>query len=151
MDVKQPARFKGTSVTFLYKANGEVIVSRKDNLIVDVGFDLIADALCKASGRPDVMSHIAVGAGTVAADHADTALGSELARKAATYAHTAGTKTFTLTATFAAGEGTGAITEAGILNAAVGGIMFDRVVFPVKNKEADDVLVQQFIITMNES
>ena len=133
----------------LRRANGEIIVRRKDNLIVDVGFDFIADAIGKSSGRPSAMSHIAVGTGSVAAAATDTALGTEIARKAATYAHTAGTKVFTFETTFDPGEATGAITEAGVFNAATAGTMLDRVVFAVINKGADDTLTQKFTFTMS--
>ena len=107
----------------LRRADGEVIVRRKDNLIVDAGFDFIADAIGKSTGRPGAMSHIAVGTGTVAAAAGNTALGTEIARKAATYAHTAGTKVFTFETTFDPGEAAGAITEAGVFNAATADTM----------------------------
>jgi len=133
----------------LRRGDGEVVVRRKDNLIVDAGFDFIADAIGKATGRPAVMGHIAVGTGSLAAAAGDTALGAEIARKAATYAHTAGTKVFTFETTFDPGEATGAITEAGVFNAAVAGAMLDRVVFAVINKGADDTLTQKFTFTMS--
>ncbi|WP_051258860.1 hypothetical protein [Chitinibacter tainanensis] len=114
-----------------------------------MGFDLIADALGKASGRPSVLSHIAVGTGTTAVAANQTALVTELVRVAATYAHTAGTKVFTITASLPAGTGTGAITEAGVFNASSAGIMLDRVTFPVVNKGADDTLDVTFTFTMS--
>jgi len=142
-------RLTGAMELCLRRPNGEVIVRRKDNLIVDAGFDFIADAIGKPTGRPGAMSHIAVGTGTVAAATGNTGLGTELARKAATYAHTAGTKIFTFEATFNPGEATGAITEAGVLNAAAAGALLDRVVFAVINKGADDTLTQKFTFTMS--
>ncbi len=42
-----------------------------------------------------------------------------------------------------------AITEAGVFNAASAGSMFDRVVFPVVNKGADDSLTAVFTFTMS--
>jgi hypothetical protein len=48
-----------------------------------------------------------------------------------------------------AGDSTGALTEAGVFNAATGGIMLDRVVFPVVNKGADDSLTAVFTFTMS--
>jgi len=142
-------RLRGAMELCLRRANGEVIVRRKDNLIVDVGFDFIADAIGLSTGRPGAMSQIAVGTGTVAAAAGDTALGAELARKAATYDHTAGTKVFTFETTFDPGEATGAITEAGVFNAATAGTMLDRVVFAVINKGVDDTLTQKFTFTMS--
>lgn len=44
-------------------------------------------------------------------------------------------------ATFAAGTGTGALTEAGIFNASSAGTMLNRVVFATVNKGASDTLI----------
>ena len=148
-DLPSGLRLRGAVELRLYRANGEIIVRRKDNLIVDVGFDFIADVIGLSSGRPGAMSHIAVGTGVVAAAAGDTVLGAELARKAAAYAHTAGTKVFTFETTFDPGEATGAITEAGVFNAATAGTMLDRVVFAVINKGSDDTLTQKFTFTMS--
>ena len=133
----------------LTKPDGSIIVRAKDNLIVDVGFSFIAQSIGLASGRPAVMSYIAVGTGTTAAATGNTALVTEVLRKAATFSHTTGTKVFQFEATFNAGEATGAITEAGVLNAATAGTMLDRVVFAVINKGADDTLTQRFTFTMS--
>ena len=133
----------------LIKPDGTVIVRAKDNLIVDVGFSFIAQSIGLASGRPNVMSYIAVGTGTTAAATGNTALVTEVLRKAATFSHTTGTKVFQFEATFNAGEATGAITEAGVINAATAGTMLDRVVFAVINKGADDTLTQRFTFTMS--
>lgn len=133
----------------LIKPDGTVIVRAKDNLIVDVGFSFIAQSIGLGSGRPNVMSYIAVGTGTTAAATGNTALGTEVLRKPATFSHTTGTKVFQFEATFNAGEATGAITEAGVLNAATAGTMLDRVVFAVINKGADDTLTQRFTFTMS--
>ena len=139
----------GAGTFILRKADGEVEVVHKDNLIVDVGFDLICDSLGKSAGRPAPLSHIAVGTGTTAVAAGNTALVTELSRLAATYAHAPGSKVFTITVTFGKGVATGAITEAAVLNAAVAGIMLDRVVFPVINKGPDDVLDAIFTFTLS--
>lgn len=142
-------KMHGAMSATLIKANGDVETYQKDNLIMNVGFDLIADCIGKAASRPTVISHIAVGTGATAVAATQTALVTELARIAGTYAHTAGTKVFTIVATFAAGTGTGAITEAGVFNASSAGTMLDRVVFPVINKGADDTLTVTFTFTMS--
>lgn len=131
----------------LRKADGSLVEFEKDNLVVDVGVDFICDAMAKPSARPNVLSHIAIGEGTTAADDGDTALETELDRNAATYNHSAGTTSFTMVATFAPGEGTGDVTEAALLNAASTGIMFNRVVFSAIPKEAGDTLDITFTIT----
>ena len=95
------------------------------------------------------MGFTAVGTGTTAVAATQTGLVTEIKRKAASYAHTANTKVFTLTTNFAAGEATGAITEAGICNAASGGTFLDRVTFDVINKAADDTMTTTFQFTLS--
>lgn len=133
----------------LVRPDGTTILRVKDNLIVDAGFSFVAQSIGASTGRPSVMSHIAVGTGTTAAATGNTALVTEIARKTATFSHTVGTKVFQFEATFNAGEATGAITEAGVLNASSAGTMLDRVVFAVINKGADDTLTQRFTFTMS--
>lgn len=120
----------------------------RHNLIVAGGFDFICDAM-GASTRPDNMAYIAVGKGTDAVDAEQTSLGSEITRQKASYEHTEGTKIFTLRAKFAEGVGTGALTEAGVFNAASGGTMLDRVTFAVVNKGADDTFEATFQFTLS--
>lgn len=139
----------GAMTATLIKEDGTTEVFKKNNLIVDVGFDFIADCIGKSTARPAVVSHIAVGTGTAAAAPADVALQNEINRQASTYSHTGGTKVFEVTASFVAGVATGALTEAGILNAASLGILLDRVVFPVINKGAADTLAITFTFTMS--
>lgn len=151
MQSNDTLKLKGSMTAVLFKEDGTTETYLRDNIIVNVGFDFIADAIGKAASRPGVMNAIAVGTGLTAAAATQTALVAELARGAATYAHTAGTKVFTFVTTFAAGTGTGAITEAGVFNSttASSGIMLDRVVFDVINKGDADTLQVTFTFTMS--
>lgn len=149
MNSNENFKFHGSMTAILQKADGTIETTHKDNLILNVGFDFIADAIGKASGRPAVMSQIAVGTSTTAPTASQTAMLAEIGRKAATYAHTAGTKTFTFTTTFNAGEATGALTESGVVNATTGGIFIDRLTFPVINKGVDDVVTIIFTFSMS--
>jgi hypothetical protein len=111
------------------------------NLVVNAGLAHITSRLLGTSSG--VMSHMALGSGTTAAAAGNTALGSQLgSRKTLTSSVQSGTnnEAITYVATFAAGEGTGAVTEAGIFNAATAGTMLCRTVFSVVNKGAADVL-----------
>lgn len=121
-----------------------------DNLVVTVGRQHIADQM--ADKGDAAMSHMAIGTGTTAADAADIALASELDRNALT-SKTQGTGTdahkVTYVADWAAGDGTGAITEAGIFNSASAGVMLCRSVFAVKNKAAGDTLTMTWILTLS--
>jgi hypothetical protein len=143
----QMLSFKGSMRATLTKADSSVIVYNRDNLIVNAGFDLICASLGNGS-RPALLSHIAVGTGATAAVAGNTGLQIELSRIAAAYAHTLSTKVFTMSCTFGVGVGTGALTEAGVFNAASAGTMLDRVVFPVINKGASDTLGITFTFTL---
>lgn len=145
---KDEMKIKGSLNVVIHRANGDVETRHKDNLILNSGFDYICAAMANPT-KPAVMRYTAVGTGTTAVAATQTALVNELKRKAANYAHSAGTKVFTLTTTFAAGEATGAITEAGICNAASGGTFLDRVVFDVINKAADDTMTTTFQFTLS--
>lgn len=147
--MSEAIKLKGHLVAILKKANGETEKIEKDNIILNAGFDYICDAIGKASARPNVMGYIAVGTGTTTAAVGQTALISELTRKAATYSHTTGTKLMTFTTKFEAGQATGAITEAGLVNAASGGTFLDRLTFDVINKGINDDLTMTFQFTLS--
>ena len=150
MEAVEKSCLKGSLELVLTKANGEIEVTRKDNIIVNNGFDLICDSVGKTASRPAAVGWIGIGTGAVAAAAGDALLGAEVARGASTYAHTAATKVFTHAATFGAGTGTGAITEAGVFNVVTAntGVMLDRVVFSVINKGAGDSLTATFTFTL---
>jgi hypothetical protein len=115
------------------------------NLVVDTGLTLIADAM---SDRTSVLpTHMAVGSGSTAPDHADTTLEAELGRVALTNTVHTGGAVWTYTATFGAGVGTGALAEAGIFNASPAGDMLCRTTYPVINKGASDALTLVWTLT----
>lgn len=145
---KDNLKLKGAIHIVLRHADGKVETRRKDNLILNGGFDFICAAIA-GSSRPAIMGFTAVGTGTMSVAATQSGLTNEIKRKAASYAHTPGTKVFTLTTNFAAGEATGAITEAGICNAASGGTFLDRVTFDVINKAADDTMTTTFQFTLS--
>ena len=116
------------------------------NLVVDTGLDYIASRMKDASAT--AMSHMAIGTGSTAAAAGNTALGSEAARQALT-STTVTSNAVAYVASFAAGTGTGAITEAGILNAASGGTLLCRTVFSVVNKGASDSMTITWTVTIS--
>ena len=110
------------------------------NLVTLAGFDLLSQRMWSTqTGSPSV-TYIAIGSGTVAASTANTALGGELSRMAGTYAHTDGQTNLSHTVTFAAGAGTGSITEAGMLNSGATGYLLCRQTFAQIAKGASDSL-----------
>jgi len=130
----------------LFNSDGSVKDTREiKNLVVTTGKQFIAGRM---TGTTTVMSHMAVGAGTTAAAAGDTALQSELGRVALTSGTTAGATT-TYVASFPAGTGTGAVTEAGVLNASSGGVLLCRTVFAVVNKGVDDAMSITWAITVS--
>lgn len=109
------------------------------NLVVTTGKSFVASRMAGTSAS--VMSHMAIGTGSVAAATGDTTLGSESARVALT--STAVTDNDVVyVATFSAGTpaSSAAITEAAILNASSGGTMLCRTVFAQINKGTSDSL-----------
>jgi len=116
------------------------------NLVVTTGKNYIASRMKDASAT--AMSHMAIGTGSTAAAAGNTALGSEAGRVALT-STTVTNNAVAYVATFAAGTGTGAITEAGLFNASSSGTLLCRTVFSVINKGAADTLGITWTVTVN--
>ena len=125
-------------------ALNDEIVQEVDNLVVTAGKGYVASRMEGTSAN--VMSHMAIGSGTSAAAASDTALGNELARTALTSTNVSGADV-TYVDTFGAGVGTGAVTEAAVLNASSGGTMLCRTVFSVVNKGASDSMTITWVVT----
>ena len=122
------------------------VVKYVDNVVVTDGKEYVASRM---KGTTDaVMSHMAIGTGTSTASASDSALGSESDRNALTSTTVSGTDVVYV-ATFGAGEGTGAITEAGIFNASTSGTMLCRTVFSVVNKGASDSMTITWTVTVS--
>ena len=118
-------------------AINDEIVQEVPNLVVTAGKGYVASRMKDTSAT--AMSHMAIGTGSTAAAAGNTALGSESARTALTSTTVSGAD-IVYVDTFAAGTGTGAITEAAILNASSGGTMLCRTVFNPVNKYKLDSL-----------
>ena len=116
------------------------------NLVVTTGKNFIASRMKDTT--EDAMSHMAIGSGTTAANVADTALETSLGRVSLT-STTVTNNNVAYVATFPAGTGTGAVTEAGLFNASSGGDMLCRTVFSVINKGAADTLGITWTVTVN--
>ena len=118
------------------------------NLVVTVGKNFIASRMKDATAT--AMTHMEVGTGTTAAAVGDTALQTAVASSRVTLTSTTvTTNNVAYVATFPAGTGTGALTEAGIFNAASTGTMLCRTVFSVINKGAADTLGITWTVTVN--
>ncbi|MCP4158606.1 MAG: hypothetical protein GY760_00915 [Deltaproteobacteria bacterium] len=151
--MKEKIGIKGSMYAKHTKPNGDVFEYRKDNLILDTGFDFICDALGKTADRPEALSFIALGIDDSTVSNDQTSLVNETGRVLATYSHMSGTKSFALTSSFSAGVATGLIKEAGVCNNSVNGVFIDRVVLLPENqinKEVDDILSITFTFTFQE-
>lgn len=116
------------------------------NLVVTAGKNYIASRIVGAAST--VMTHMAIGTSTTTPAVANTTLGTEAGRVALA-SFTASSNQVTATATFPAGTGTGAITEAGIFNATPAGTMLCRTTFPVVNKAAGDSIAITWVVTVS--
>jgi hypothetical protein len=139
---------KGRLSVVLLDAQGNVKQSQDiPNLVVSSGLAFIASRMKDTTDA--AMSHMAVGSGTTAAAAGDTALETQIGSRVSLTSTTVTSNAVAYVATFAAGTGTGAITEAGIFNASTAGTMLCRTVFSVVNKGADDTLQITWTITLN--
>ena len=127
-------------------AINDEVVHEVPNLVVTTGKNFVASRMKDTTDS--VMSHMAIGTGSTAAAAGDTALGSEADRRALT-STTVTNNEVAYVATFGAGEGTGAITEAGLFNASSSGTMLCRTVFSVVNKGASDSMTITWTVTVS--
>lgn len=143
------------------KLSGELNIVLKDkdgnvkdtrevkNLVVNTGLAYIISRMVGVD--KGVMSHMALGSNNeaTAANQTDvkSILGSREAIDSTTINGSNGEKV-TYVCNFEAGDGTGAVVEAGIFNASTGGDMLCRTVFPVVNKAADDTMAITWTITL---
>lgn len=138
---------KGSVRLVLYSPAGEEKAAVEvPNLVVTAGRNFIASRMVGTSDA--AMSHMAIGSGTAAPALGNTTLGTELGRVALTSATLTGSS-ITYVATFGPGVGTGAITEAGLFNAASAGTMLCRTTFAVINKGAGDTLGLTWTVTVS--
>lgn len=137
-------------VTVVQKnAAGQIIKEfQVPNLVVTSGKNHIAAKIAATTNSPAAMTHMAIGTGTSTPGVSDTALGTQTGRVSLS-GSVVSTNTITYTATFPAGTGDGAITEAGVFNASSGGTMLCRTTFPVVNKASGDTIAITWVVTVS--
>ena len=147
MNLQEDLKMKGQLTIRVFDRDGNLKEAKNvPNLVVTVGKNYIASRMVGTSST--VMGYMSIGTGTGTPAAGDTTLGTESYRQALS-SFTSSTNTVTATATFAAGNGTGAITEAGIFNASSGGTMLCRTTFPVVNKAAGDSIGITWTVTVS--
>jgi hypothetical protein len=153
MKINESVSLTGSVKVQLFDENGNLKQEHEDhNLIVTIGKSYLATWLAAASQAGPFMSYIALGTGTSGPSASDTTLGSELTgggnvRVQGTL--TPSSNTWNNSATFAPGNGTGAVTEAGLFSDVTAGTMFARQVFAVYNKAAGDTLTISWTVTLS--
>lgn len=133
---------KGRWKATLEGPTGEVIKRVEGpNVVCTNGKEFLASFLGSAAASPSTFTcrYMALGTDSTAEAAANTALGTEIARHTGTVSYISG-GIYRVTATFAAGLGTGAIVEYGILSSSTGGTLLNRDTESVINKGASDVL-----------
>lgn len=133
---------RGHVKAVLIDEHGNIKQQETHNLVVTVGKAYIASRMKDATAT--AISHLGVGTTNTAAAAAQTALLAEIGTRVAVTASIVTTTTASdslqLVSTFAAGNATGALVEAGIFNASSAGTMIARTVFSTINKGSSDTL-----------
>lgn len=128
-------------------AQGEIVKEYNvPNLVVTSGRNYIASRI--AGTTQAVMNHMAIGTGNATPGASDIALVAQTGRVSLGNT-TVAANAVTYTATFGAGVGDGAITEAGIFNADTSGTMLCRTTFPVVNKASGDTIAITWVVTIS--
>jgi hypothetical protein len=111
------------------------------NVVCTNGKEFLASFLYSAAVAASTFTckYIAIGTDATAEAAAQTALFTEVARHTGTVSYVSN-QIYQVTATFAAGVGTGAIVEYGILSSSSAGTLLARDTEAVINKGASDVL-----------
>lgn len=135
---------KFTTIITLRNKSGRIKARRIiHNTVTTAGKAGAADQLLAAPSL-NKPTHMAIGTGTPSG----TALGTELDRNALT-SKTRLTNVVTMVGDWAAGDGTGAITEAGVFDAGAAGNMWLSASFAVINKGAADTLSISWTLTFS--
>ncbi len=145
MEIKEQIGIKGKVHICLRDKKGKFKVNRIiRNTVTTLGKTHVADRLASTPSEA-AMGWMAIGTGT----GGTTALTTELDRNAHTsYTHTNAVVTYICD--WAAGDGTGAITEAGIFNSStIGGTMFVYASFSAINKLSADSLKITWAVTVS--
>jgi hypothetical protein len=149
--IQQNENLKATGKVRIVKTNSQGVVLQDfevPNLVVTAGKAHIASKIAATTNSPAAMTHMGIGTGATSPGASDTALGTQTGRVSLA-GSAVSTNTITYTASFPAGTGDGAITEAGIFNASSAGTMLCRTTFPVVNKAAGDTIAVTWVVTVS--
>lgn len=142
---------KGRYFATLYGPDGQVKQHVEgDNVITSVGKEYLASFLKSAAAAASTftMRYLAVGTDTTAESASDTNLNTEISRQSGIVSYVSN-QIYQITATFATGSGTGAITEYGVFSSSSGGTLLSRDIESVINKGASDTLTVIYQMTLS--
>jgi len=146
----QETKLKGYWWIKLYGPDGELKEAREGkNVVTTNGKEALASLLASNlnSGVTNTFRYLGIGTDATAESAAQTALLTEVSRHTGTVSYVSGA-IYRVTATFAAGSGTGAIVEYGLFNSNAAGTMLTRDVESAINKGAADTLTIVHQITV---
>jgi len=149
--IQQNENLKATGKVRIVKTNAQGVIVQDfevPNLVVTAGKAHIASKIAATTNSPAAMTHMGIGTGATSPGASDTTLGTQTGRVSLA-GSSVSTNTITYTASFPAGTGDGAITEAGIFNASSSGTMLCRTTFPVVNKAAGDTIAVTWVVTVS--
>lgn len=131
-----------------------IFTETNSNLITNAGKDFIADQLGSTTPGTNGANYIALSSDATAPAATDTSLTGEitsggLERAQGTYAHTAGTNTYTVTHTFTATASHTDVQKSGLFTAATGGVMMAENTFSAVNLLSGDQLQIEWTITIS--
>lgn len=142
---------KGQFTARLYGPDGTLKQSvTGPNVVCTNGKEYLASFLnsAAAAAATFTMKYLAIGTGSTAESASDTGMGTEVARHTSTVSYVSN-QIFKLTATFATGSGTGAITEYGVFSSNTAGTMLSRDTESAINKGANDTLTVVYQLTIS--
>jgi hypothetical protein len=147
---EQSLKLKGRYFAVLYGPDGEVKASvSAPNVVTTNGKEFLASYLNSATTTAqNTLQFIAIGTDSTAEAVGNTGLGVELARHTGTVSYVSNA-IYQVSATFAAGSGTGAIVEYGLYNTNTGGTLFSRNTDLPINKGAGDSLTVVYQLTIS--
>jgi hypothetical protein len=144
------SRLIGNWTYTLQREDGTIEVRKGTNVVCTNGKEFLASFLYSAAAAASTftMKYVAIGSDSTAEAAANTALGTELSRHTGTVSYVSN-QIFRVTATFAAGSGTGSVYEYGLFSSSTGGTMLARDTEALISKGAGDILTVQANFTLS--
>lgn len=120
---------------------------RKHNLITKAGYEFVIKSMFETNNRPAPLAYIALGSGLTPTTDDMTALENEVIRVPAIWEWHPEEKSCHVSAQLPEGSSF-EVSEAGLFNAATGGVMFDRATFKTKGVDDTDEITALFKINL---